>query len=112
MILGVVLFLLFLPYYLFAKNDFFQGKNKDPEAILRGKAKSNLCMACHGPQGVSSNPLWPNLAEQKKEYLIKQLQDFINEDRKNSLMSPVAKTLSPQDLNDLAEYYSSLKTSK
>ena len=34
-----------------------------------GAAKAALCAACHGPKGVSSNPLWPNLAGQQETYL-------------------------------------------
>ena len=34
-----------------------------------GAAKATLCAACHGPKGISSNPLWPNLAGQQQKYL-------------------------------------------
>lgn len=74
-----------------------------------GKAKSQTCVACHGEAGISVNPLWPNLAGQKKEYLQKQMLDFKEDRRRDPLMSPVSKTLSLEDIQDLAEYYSSLK---
>ncbi len=41
-----------------------------------GQEKSTLCAACHGPKGVSTNPLWPSLAGQHEGYLKKQLLDF------------------------------------
>lgn len=75
---------------------------------VEGKAKSASCVACHGADGVSLNPLWPNLAKQKKEYLKKQMLDFKEGRRKDPLMSPMSMALTPQDMEDLAEYFSSL----
>lgn len=72
---------------------------------LPGKSKSTTCQACHGVKGVSSNDQWPNLAGQKQQYLIEQLKSFRSGVRDNSLMSPVAKMLTDEDIKDLAEYY-------
>jgi cytochrome c553 len=78
----------------------------DPAA---GKSKSVTCSACHGPQGISANPIWPNLAGQKEEYLRKQMRDFRDGRRRDPTMEPMAKPLSDADINDLAAYYSSLR---
>lgn len=72
-------------------------------------AKAAQCVACHGPNGMSLNPLWPNLAGQKKDYLIKQLNDFKNDRRQDPLMTPQAKTLSAADIEQLSLYFSELK---
>lgn len=77
----------------------------DPEA---GKAKSATCVACHGPEGISNNPLWPNLAGQQDQYLIKQMKAFRDGKREDPLMSPMAAGLSDDDIENLAAYYSSL----
>lgn len=77
----------------------------DPEA---GKALSGTCVACHGANGISNNPLWPNLAGQKDQYLVKQLKAFKSGDRKDPLMSPMAAPLSDADIENLSAYYSSL----
>ncbi len=74
-----------------------------------GKAKSAPCAACHGADGNSVNPEWPNLAGQFPEYILKQLQDFKSGARKNSLMSPQAVSLSVQDMEDLAAYFAGLE---
>jgi cytochrome c553 len=29
-----------------------------------GKSKAASCAGCHGPAGISNNPMWPNLAGQ------------------------------------------------
>lgn len=73
-----------------------------------GKAKAVTCAGCHGLEGVSTNPMWPSLAGQKKQYLAKQLRDFRDGNRHNPVMSPMAQGLSDQDVENLAAYYSSL----
>jgi len=73
-----------------------------------GKAKSAICMACHGMNGVSNNDIWPNLAGQKKGYLVNQIKAFRDGGRVDFMMAPMVKSLSDQDIDDLAEYYSKL----
>ena len=78
----------------------------DPAA---GKAKAMVCAACHGTNGISTNPMYPNLAGQKEQYLVKQLKDFQGGTRTNPLMSSMAKSLTPTDIENLAAYFSNLK---
>ena len=73
-----------------------------------GKAKSATCTACHGAEGVSVNPMWPNLAGQKDMYLAKQMKDFRDGNRKDPVMAPMAMALSDEDIANLAAYYSGL----
>jgi cytochrome c553 len=73
-----------------------------------GKAKSATCAACHGPDGISTNDLWPNLAGQKEGYLIAQMKAFRDGQRSNPMMAPMMAPLSDTDIEDLAAYYSSL----
>ncbi|MCH9675516.1 MAG: cytochrome c [Gammaproteobacteria bacterium] len=75
-----------------------------------GKAKSAVCMACHGANGISASPLWPNLAGQKDAYLVKQMKYFRDGRRADPTMSAMAKPLSDEDIANLAAYYSSLPT--
>jgi cytochrome c553 len=77
--------------------------------IAAGKAKSARCAGCHGSNGVSANPLWPNLAGQKMTYLVKQLKAFREGTRQDPMMSPMARPLSDADIEDLAAYYASLE---
>ena len=73
-----------------------------------GKAKSLTCTACHGPEGNSSNALWPNIAGQNAPYLLSQLKAFKDGTRQNALMSSQAMMLSDEDMADLSVYYESL----
>src|SRR6266699_6481514 len=60
----------------------------------RGFAKAQeVCVACHGEQGVSVAPEFPNLAGQSGAAIYKQLHDYRSDSRTNPLMSPVAKGL-------------------
>ena len=71
-----------------------------------GKAASATCAGCHGPDGNSANPEWPKLAGQGAPYLVKQLHNFKDGDRKNATMAPMAMGLSDQDMENLAAYFS------
>jgi len=73
-----------------------------------GKAKAAVCAGCHGAKGISANPLWPNLAGQKDQYLMKQLKAFRDGSRKDPTMSSMAKPLSDADIANLAAYFSGL----
>jgi len=72
-----------------------------------GQAKAATCAACHGMDGNSVNPEWPNLAGQHASYITKQVRNFKAGERANPLMSPMAMILSDQDIDDLAAYFSS-----
>jgi cytochrome c553 len=76
----------------------------DPGA---GKAKSQKCAACHGPDGNSPQSQWPNIAGQHAGYIYKQLRDYkVGETRNNAQMAGMVANLSKQDMRDLAAYYS------
>lgn len=72
-----------------------------------GKAKSATCAACHGPTGVSGNPLWPNLAGQKEAYLAKQIKAYKDGVRQDATMAPMVAALTDEDIADLAAYFAS-----
>tara|TARA_R110001592_G_scaffold240929_1_gene501174 strand:- start:4650 stop:6338 length:1689 start_codon:yes stop_codon:yes gene_type:complete len=81
------------------------------ENIDAGKARAVMCTACHGISGIGVSDYWPNLAGQKKGYLIKQIKAFRDGVRVDPAMSPMAVHLSDQDVADIAAYYSSLDSS-
>lgn len=72
-----------------------------------GKEKSQVCQGCHGADGNSYGPEWPNLASQHTSYLTKQITNFKEGVRKNETMNSMAAGLSEQDINDIAAYFSS-----
>jgi cytochrome c553 len=68
--------------------------------------KAQTCVACHGPQGQSSNPTLPSIEGQTSRYLFDQLRDFQAGRRQSATMTPIARTLSSQDMQALADYFS------
>jgi len=85
-----------MPFASWAKGD-----------AVAGKEKSQVCQGCHGENGNSYGPEWPNLAEQNSTYIIKQLHNFQNGARVNETMSGMVVGLSAQDIEDIAAYFSS-----
>ncbi len=71
------------------------------------KAKS-LCAGCHGPEGISINPLWPNIAGQQDQYMVKTMNDYKSGKRDDPNMAAIAQTLSDEEILELAAYYSAL----
>ena len=83
-------------------------RRESPEAIGRGGSIAiQQCTMCHGAQGVSAADT-PNLAGQYREVTVKQLLDYKNGDRLNTIMQALAVNLSAADVNDIAAYYASL----
>ncbi|MBL8260629.1 MAG: cytochrome c [Candidatus Competibacteraceae bacterium] len=75
--------------------------------IGAGKKKSVACVACHGPDGNGPIPLYPRLAGQHEDYLVKVLQDYKSGKRNNAVMKGIVLPLTEQDIVDLAAYFAS-----
>lgn len=67
--------------------------------------QAQACVACHGADGVSGTPAWPNLAGQHETYLAQQLKAMRAGERSNPLMDPFVKDLSDEDIHVLASWY-------
>ena len=52
--------------------------------------------------------MWPNLAGQNLGYLSTQIKNFRDGKRINSMMNNMVKTLTNEDANNIAAYYSSV----
>lgn len=74
--------------------------------VEAGKQKSQVCQACHGPDGNGvGDPQYPVLAGQYADYLVRALKDYKSGARENAIMAGFTATLSEQDMEDLAAYY-------
>lgn len=77
-----------------------------------GKAKTAMCGACHGANGIAVIPGYPNLRGQNATYIAASLKSFKAKTRtggQSALMYPMAGMLSDADIENIAAYYSSLK---
>jgi len=92
---------------------------KEEKEASAGPAKARVCMQCHGEQGISVNPMIPNLAGQNKLYLVKQLKEFQAgspaqgrpvgpAERHSRIMKGQAKNLENNELWSLASFFSEL----
>ena len=77
--------------------------------VEAGKSKSEGCVGCHGLNGKSNNPNYPDIAGQKKNYLAKAIKDYRDGKRTDAMMNSMVTSLSDADIENLAAYYSSLK---
>jgi len=72
-----------------------------------GRAKAvTVCAACHGANGVSVSDAIPNLAGQRAAYLEGQLKALKDGSRKNPIMNAIAAQLSPEDMANVAAFFS------
>jgi cytochrome c553 len=83
----------------------------DAKQLAAAREKAQVCFACHGPEGNSQNPEYPILAGQTWRYIYIELQDFKAGRRNDPQMSPVAATLSTEDMIALGNFFAAQKQS-
>ena len=64
-----------------------------------GKDKVATCVACHGQDGNSMVGLWPSLAGQNTNYLVRQLQHIKSGKRSIDVMAGLLDNFSKEDYN-------------
>jgi len=80
--------------------------------IAAGKAKAELCIGCHGENGISQLENIPSLAAQPDLFIQWQLVFFRAGSRKNEQMQPVVEQLNNEDIRNLGAYYAQLAPPK
>lgn len=85
----------------FANPSAVKGDPKAAESIV-----TKVCVACHAADGNSPTAANPKIAGLNAEYINKQLTNFKSGERKNAVMAGIVKDLSPQDMLNLAAYFS------
>ena len=86
------------------------------EEIFTGKRVEYgipACSACHGKDGMGDKTgVFPRLAGQQMDYIIKQMEDFRSEERSNdspAQMRNIAKQMDDEDIASVAAYIAYLK---
>jgi cytochrome c553 len=72
---------------------------------FRGMLLAKRCDHCHGAEGFSPSAATPNLASMDTLAVFKQLEDFRTHKRLSRAMNPIAESLAPRDVADVAAYY-------
>ena len=78
-------------------------------AHAEGPAKPDkvvICAACHGENGVATQPMYPNLAGQQANYIEHALHAYKSGERKNPIMGAQVTSLSDADIKQLAAWFS------
>ena len=70
------------------------------------------CFLCHGATGDSSSPLYPKLAGQNSEYMLKQLRNFKRGERESSDMRKVVADMDENDMQSVAFFFSRQQPSR
>src|SRR5262249_21486926 len=81
----------------------------EPALAAPDEVPTQACVPCHGENGVSPVPTFPNLAGQQADYLKKQLSDFATGRRKSDVMVTALAEINPSAFPALATYYSAQK---
>ncbi len=77
--------------------------------IPAGKEKAELCIGCHGENGISQMENTPSLAAQPDQFIQWQLIFFRAGTRKNEQMQPIVEQLDNNDIRNLGAYFASLQ---
>jgi cytochrome c553 len=93
--------------YLAGPKVLSESKN-DVKAEARPKA-SEICLACHGTNGVGITPDYPTISGQHRDYIVRALTDYKKGGRKNAVMGGMVQSLTPADIEELAAYYAGQK---
>lgn len=103
------LFLVFFMALAFSGSSFAQDAEKanvDNEAQMR---IVGFCSSCHGSNGFSVGATIPSIGGQTKEYLIISLTEMKEKTRRATLMHKIAVGYTPEEITDIADYFSKIK---
>ena len=65
-----------------------------------------LCVACHGTNGIGITEDYPSLAGQQDDYIARALHEYKQGDRKNAVMPTFVAGLKDEEIEEIARYYS------
>jgi cytochrome c553 len=88
---------------------YFAGTVLKPGAATVGTAPpkvAQLCVACHGKDGVGVMGDYPTLAGQHADYIARALDEYKKGDRKNPVMPSFMTGVSEAEIQEIAQYYS------
>src|SRR5262249_41573509 len=89
---------------------FLAGKPLVPSGKAQGTLPqaAQLCVSCHGQDGVAVAPIYPSLAGQHEDYLVRALNEYRHGGRKNAVMKQFGGNLRDADIAAIPAYYSRL----
>ena len=92
---------------------YFAGKPlvSEHKPVGTAPAAAALCVSCHGQDGVTIAPLYPSLAGQHPDYIVRALDEYKKGGRKNPIMGGFVTNLKDSDIEAIADYFARQKPS-
>ena len=92
---------------------YFAGKPlvSEHKPVGTAPAAAALCVSCHGQDGVTVAPMYPSLAGQHTDYLVRALMEYKKGGRKNPIMSGFVTSLKDADVVQISAYFARQKPS-
>src|ERR1700676_3581287 len=87
---------------------YFAGPELKPTTATVGTPPAKvaqLCVACHGRDGVGIMGDYPTLAGQHADYLVRALEEYKKGDRKNAVMPTFMGNMTERRMDEIANYY-------
>lgn len=94
---------------LLAAPAFSQQGGDEADLAKAKQIASQVCSACHGPDGNSPAAANPSIAGQHGAYVVKQLTNFKSGERVSPIMTGMTAALTPEDIRALGAFYSQQK---
>jgi len=74
-------------------------------AAVSGEMLAQTCAGCHGTFGKIQNNAFMPLAGMRESTFIKAMQEFASNARPNTLMGPLAKSFTADEIERMASYF-------
>jgi len=86
----------------------FTAGASEPSAGVTGQMAAQTCAGCHGTQGYIENSAYVPLAGMDKERFITTMEMFADGSRPSTLMGPLARAFSDEEIEAMADYFAAL----
>lgn len=85
-----------------------QAESSQPPAGDRGLMAAQTCAGCHGTQGYIEHSAYVPLAGMSRDHFLKAMRSFADGSRPSTLMGPLARAFTDEEIAAMADYFSSL----
>lgn len=87
-----------------------QAESAHPPVPERGLMAAQTCAGCHGTQGNVGDSAFVPLAGMPQEQFIQAMRSFADASRPSTLMGPLARAFTEEEIEWMAEYFAAQPT--
>ena len=85
-----------------------QAEPPQPPAGDRALMAAQTCAGCHGTQGYVEHSAYVPLAGMSRDQFLNAMRSFADGSRPSTLMGPLARAFTDEEIEAMADYFSSL----